>query len=131
MKYSMEAQVPLEKFCSQIPHQWLKSVSEARSPVSDELIVSDEPVANIEVDRQRAQLMDQIRYLKSSFSAESGKLAVSSFFGKDIRKISINFSYVFVFYYIERCMGKVRYFKHIIPAPAIFSGCRNTLPIQT
>lgn len=96
MKYSMEAQVPLEKFCSQIPHQWLKSVSEARSP--DELIVSDEPVANIEVDRQRAQLVDQIRYLKSSFSAESGKLAVLSFFGKDVRKISINFSYVFVFY---------------------------------
>jgi hypothetical protein len=72
MKYSMEAEVPHENFCSHIPHQWLHKVTEATT--ANENSFAAEPVDVKKIRDQRTELMNQIRYLKSCFSTESGKL---------------------------------------------------------
>jgi len=67
----MDVHVPREQFLNHIPIHWSNKITEIRDAVVDHEQV--EPYL-LEIEKQREILSDQINNLKSSFSAESGKL---------------------------------------------------------
>jgi hypothetical protein len=124
MKYSMESQVPCDSFCSHIPHQWLHNVTEASLSTVDEDAFTSEPVG-MNINHQRAELMNQIHYLKSYFSVESGKLTLL------LQKICLDYqkyvTHLFLpLHFVKRFVGTERYFEHTLSTTTMYTPCSNS-----
>jgi hypothetical protein len=123
MKYSMESQVPCESFCSHIPHQWLHNVTEASPSTVDEDAFTSEPVG-MKMNQQRAELMNQIRCLKSYFSVESGKLTLlHQIICLDYQKYVTHFLSL---HFVKRFVGTERYIKHTLSTATMCTPCSNS-----